>query len=74
MLTTPKGRIVDRLLVSHLGDGGLLLVAGAGRAKAVLEHIGRYTFSEQTGLVDRSDTTCQLALVGPRAAEVLDRL
>ena len=72
ILTSPKGRVVHRLLVHHLGDEGLLLVGGPGAAESILDHLRRYTFAERTGLCDRSGQTCQLALVGPRAAEALD--
>lgn len=71
VLTTHKGRIVERLFVSHLGEPGVLLCAGSGAAGDVSKHLQRYTFAEQTGLTDAGATTCQFALVGPRAAEVL---
>lgn len=71
VLTTSKGRIVERLFVHRIGDPDLLLVAGPGREAPVLEHLARYTFAERTGLADRTETTCQLALLGPRAEEAL---
>jgi folate-binding protein YgfZ len=74
VLTSPKGRIVERLFVHHLGDAGVLLVCGRGTAGKVLDHLRRFTFREVTDLSDQSDATCQLALVGPRAAQALARL
>jgi folate-binding protein YgfZ len=71
VLTTPKGRIVARLFVHHLGDGGVLLVGGPGSAPRVIEHLDQYTFSEETALSDVTAETCQLALVGPMAADAL---
>ncbi len=72
VLTTNKGRIVERLFVHHLGSDGVLLVGGAGSAARIAEHLARYTFAEQTGLSDRTADSCQLALVGPRAGEALE--
>ena len=71
VLTTSKGRIVERLFVTHLGDAGLLLVGGTGRAAAVLEHVKRFTFAEQTGLRDCGGDYGLLALGGPLAREAL---
>jgi folate-binding protein YgfZ len=72
ILTTPKGRIVERLFVHPLGSPGVLSVAGAGRGAAVLEHLARFTFAENTGLRDVSAETFQFLLVGPRASTALD--
>lgn len=72
VLTSPKGRVVHRLFVHHLGDEGLLLVGGSGASAVVLDHLRRFTFAEKTGLADRTTETCQLALVGPRAGAALD--
>ena len=71
-VTTAKGRIVERLWVHHLGDPGVLMVAGPGGAERAVSHLDRYTFAEQTGLADVTGSWCQVALIGPRAAEALD--
>jgi len=71
VLTTPKGRIVERLFVHHLGDPGVLLVGGPGAAGRVSEHLRRYTFAERTGLREIAAEWLHLVLVGPRAAEAL---
>jgi folate-binding protein YgfZ len=67
VLTSPKGRIIERLFVQHLGERGVLLVGGPGSASRLLAHLARYAFGEATGLVDVTDRTCHIALVGPRA-------
>ncbi len=72
VLTSPKGRVIHRLFVHHLGDRGLLLVGGPDAPSSVIEHLRRFTFTEQTGLAERTGQTCQLALVGPRSGEALD--
>jgi folate-binding protein YgfZ len=72
ILTTPKGRIVERLFVHHLGDAGVLSVGGAGVGPRVLEHLARFTFAENTGLTEVTDETFQFTLVGPRAARALE--
>ena len=71
ILTTGKGRIVERLFVHHLGAEGVLAVGGPGAGQSVLEHLARYTFSEDTGVSDATEASFQLVLIGPCAAEVL---
>jgi len=71
VLTTAKGRIVERLFVTHLGDAGLLLVGGNGRADAILAHLEKFTFAEQTGLHGCGDKYGLLAIGGPLAREAL---
>ena len=71
VLTTPKGRIVERLFVHRLGDRRVLMVGGPASAGSVIEHLDRFTFAEQTGLTDVTKELCQLALVGPKAVEAL---
>lgn len=71
VLTTAKGRIVERLFVTHLGETGLLLVGGTARADAVLDHLKKFTFAEQTGLRDCGGEYGLLAISGPLAREAL---
>lgn len=71
VLTSPKGRIVERLFVHRLGDDGVLLVASGGAAGRVVAHLDRYTFAEKTALEDVTQSTCQLGICGPLAAETL---
>jgi folate-binding protein YgfZ len=72
VLTSPKGRIVERLFVHHTGSDGVLAVCGIDGGPRVMEHLARYTFAEQTGLSEVSGTTSQFALIGPRLSEVLE--
>jgi tRNA-modifying protein YgfZ len=69
VLTSAKGRIVERLFVHHLGPDGVLLVAGPGAAARVLAHLKKFTFAEDTGLSDVTGTTAAYAVVGPLWAE-----
>ncbi len=71
VLTSPKGRIVERLFVHHLGAEGVLVVAGPGSGPRVLDHIRRFTFAENTGLSEITETMRLLVLSGPRAGEAL---
>jgi len=71
VLTTPKGRIAHRLAVHRLPDAGVLLVGGTGGAGAVLEHFRRFTFAEQLGLSDVTDSWAHFAVVGPQAPTTL---
>lgn len=73
VLTTNKGRIVERLFVHHLGDDGLLLIAGPGGGKRAADHLARYTFAERTGLSDVGDGWFHLSLVGPAAGRTLEQ-
>jgi len=67
VLTTAKGRIVDRLLVHRVREDRVLVVGSPGRAATVLGHLTRFTFAERTGLSDVTESTVLVALVGPRA-------
>jgi folate-binding protein YgfZ len=69
VLTTNKGRIVDYLLVFHLGEEGLLLTGAASRREAVEQHLKRYALTARIGLADASSETVELALIGPRARD-----
>lgn len=74
VLTTPKGRIFERVYLARLDEERSLLCVGPGRGPAVLSHLERYTFAEKTGLADRTARTFQLALYGPRVPAVLAEL
>jgi hypothetical protein len=73
VLTTPKGRIVARVFVHHFGERGILLVTGPEEASQASAHLRRYTLRERVFLEDITDSTCQLALVGPRARQAAAR-
>jgi len=69
VLTSAKGRIVERLFVHHLGPDGVLLVAGPGAGARVLAHLKKFTFAEDTGLSDLAPSTAAYAVVGPKWAD-----
>jgi folate-binding protein YgfZ len=64
VLTSPKGRIVERLFVHRIAEREVLIVGGAGREQAILEHLRRYTFREETGLSGVTSETAQIATLG----------
>lgn len=65
VLTSAKGRIVERLSVHHLGGDGIMLVGGPGSAERIVSHLRKFTFSERIELTDRTPSTSAFALVGP---------
>jgi folate-binding protein YgfZ len=69
VLTTAKGRIVDRLLVHRVREDRVVVVGSPGRAATVLAHLTRFTFAERTGLSEITESTGLFALVGPRARD-----
>jgi folate-binding protein YgfZ len=71
VLTTPKGRIVERLFVHQLGKAGVLAVGGRGSGERITDHLARFTFAEQTGLEETTERTFQFALIGPSAGTSL---
>jgi len=73
VLTSAKGRIVERLSVHHLGDDGVLLIGGPGSAPRVLAHLQKFTFAEQTGLSDWTLATFAFAVLGPRWADAVEK-
>ena len=67
---TPQGRMIADLWVYELGD--LILLDLAGEVKpAVLAKLEQFIFSEDVQLGDVTDTFGQIAVVGPRAADLL---
>lgn len=67
-----QGGIRDDLIVYRLADSYLLIV-NAGNREKDWEWINDGAASDTTAL-DRSDATCLLAVQGPRAFDVLERL
>ncbi len=68
ILTTPKGRIVERLFVHRLPDGDVLCVGGQDSGERVADHLRRFTFAEKTGLAIVTAETFQFVFAGPQAA------
>ena len=69
VVTTAKGRIVDRIFVHNLGEGGILLVAGDGMGEKLVAHFRRSIFREEIEIEDATTALCQLSLLGPGARE-----
>ena len=70
VLTSPKGRVVD-LLVVGAQEGRLLCLTSPGRQQPVLDWIDFYTFGEEVQPEDVTPATAQFTLAGPRAGCLL---
>jgi aminomethyltransferase len=73
-LTTPKGTIVDDFLVYRLTAGHLLLVVNASTTDKDWEWIKSNHAGESVELNNVSSEYCQLALQGPDAESILQKL
>lgn len=72
-LMTHRGTFVDDLLVHKIGDGHYLLCVNAGNQDADFEHI-RANNSIGAQLENSGDRYSQLAIQGPRALAILQKL
>ena len=72
-MCTPEGGIIDDLLVYRLGDAHLMLVVNAANTADDLGWIRDHAAGSMQ-LTDRTAEIALLALQGPRAQEVLQRL
>lgn len=70
VLVDDRGRIVDLLTVTNLGDE-LLLLTSPGMASRVVEWLDKYTFSEDVAFTDITGETAALSLLGPDAPRLL---
>lgn len=73
-LTTPEGTVVDDLLVYRLGEDHLLLVVNAGTTDKDWDWIKSHHANESVELNNVSADYCQLALQGPDAESILQKL
>jgi len=73
-LTTPEGTVVDDLLVYRFAPDRLLLVVNAGTTEKDWEWINAHRRNEAAELKNVSSDYCQLALQGPDALGILQRL
>ena len=64
VLTTPKGRIVERLFVHHLGPAGVLSVGDRTSCRPYIPSLGNKAPSPQSA-VTSAVTTCPLFTSGP---------
>lgn len=73
-LTTPAGTVVDDLLVYRFAADHLLLVVNAGTTEKDWDWIAEHRGSEAVELRNLSAEYCQLAIQGPDALEILQKL
>jgi aminomethyltransferase len=73
-LTTPKGTVVDDLLVYHIAADHLMLVVNASTTDKDWDWIKSHQRSESVELRNVSTEYCQLALQGPEALSILQSL
>jgi aminomethyltransferase len=73
-LTTPQGTVIDDLLVYRLAEDHLLLVVNAGTTDKDWDWIKSHHSGEVVELNNVSSDYCQLALQGPDAESILQKL
>src|SRR6266581_7867728 len=73
-LTTPQGTVVDDLLVYRFAEDHLLLVVNAGTTEKDWKWIQSHLGNEDVELRNLSDEYCQIALQGPSALAILQKL
>jgi aminomethyltransferase len=73
-LTTPQGTVIDDLLVYRLAAEHLLLVVNASTTEKDWEWIRSHKAGESIDLNNVSADYCQLALQGPDAQSILQKL
>jgi aminomethyltransferase len=73
-LTTPEGTVVDDLLVYRFSADHLLLVVNAGTTEKDWDWITSHKRNESAELENVSAKYCQLALQGPNALGILQKL
>jgi glycine cleavage system T protein (aminomethyltransferase) len=70
----PQGTFVDDVIVHRLGQDDFLLVINAGTRKKDIDWVRENTRNFDCVVEDLSDTYTQLAIQGPRAADLLQKL
>lgn len=73
-LTTPAGTVIDDLLVYRFAADQLMLVVNAGTTTKDWDWIKSQPWDESVELKNVSSEYCQLALQGPDALEILQKL
>lgn len=73
-LTTPTGTVVDDLLVYRFAEDRLLLVVNAGTTEKDWEWISSHRPAGTANFQNVSSNYCQLALQGPDALGILQKL
>jgi aminomethyltransferase len=70
----PEGTFVDDVIVHRLGDDDFLLVINAGTREKDINWVRQNTAAFACVVEDLSDAYTQLAIQGPRAIDVLQKL
>ncbi len=70
----PQGTFVDDVIVHRLGQDDFLLVINAGTRQKDIDWVRQNTKDFDCVVEDLSDTYTQLAIQGPRAVDVLQKL
>src|SRR5579859_3493197 len=70
----PQGTFVDDVIVHRLGEDDYLLVINAGTREKDIQWVRQNTGNFDCLVEDLSDAYTQLAIQGPRAIDVLQRL
>src|SRR6266446_10298878 len=70
----PQGKFVDDVIVHRLGDDDFLLVINAGTREKDIQWVRQNTKNFDCVVEELSDAYTQLAIQGPRAVEVLQKL
>ena len=70
----PQGTFVDDVIVHRLGEDDYLLVINAGTREKDVDWVRQNSSGYDCVVEDLSDAYTQLAIQGPRAAEVLQKL
>ena len=73
VLPTNKGRVID-LLHLFATDDHLLMLTSLQTRQRVAEWIDLFTFLEEVALEDVTETTAMVALLGPQAPALLERI
>ena len=74
MICADDGGILDDLIVYRLADDDFLVVANAANSKAVGAELANRAAGRDAQVRDRTDDYALIAVQGPRAAAILDRL
>lgn len=73
-LTTPEGTVIDDLLVYRMASDHLLLIVNAGTTDKDWDWIKSHYQNENVELQNVSADYCQIALQGPDAISILQKL
>lgn len=74
VMCMPTGGVVDDLLVYKMGEGDYLLVVNASNIEKDFAWINEHHGEEKAEVINESDSYGQVALQGPLALEILQKL